>query len=82
MYAVNYCHGQQIAHRDLKPENFLFLKKNEFSLKVIDFGLSYRWKENMNKELKERNEKKLVGTVNFLIILVLLHRTLNPKSRL
>lgn len=63
LYAVNYCHLQKIAHRDLKPENFLFMNKEGLSLKVIDFGLSYQWKENMNKELKEKNEKKLIGTV-------------------
>ena len=40
------------------------MNENEFFLKVIDFGLSYEWKENMNKELKEKKDKKLIGTVN------------------
>lgn len=49
LYAINYCHLQKIAHRDLKPENFLFLSEDSLSLKLIDFGLSFEWKEDMNK---------------------------------
>ena len=46
--ALKYCHGQKIAHRDLKPENFLLLekpseKKQNLSLKLIDFGLAFKW---------------------------------------
>lgn len=52
LYAVKYCHVQKVAHRDLKPENFLLLDKNSFSLKLIDFGLSYQWKTSMREELK------------------------------
>ena len=41
MMAINYCHSNKICHRDLKPENLLFFSKEEDSvLKVIDFGLS------------------------------------------
>ena len=46
---INYCHCQKIAHRDLKPENFLFLGKKSMNLKIIDFGLSYRWTDSMKK---------------------------------
>jgi len=48
---ISYCHHQHIAHRDLKPENFLFLNKNSMNLKLIDFGLSYQWKDSMKKEI-------------------------------
>ncbi|KAK9673638.1 hypothetical protein RND81_12G180400 [Saponaria officinalis] len=38
---VQMCHSQGVMHRDLKPENFLFANKKEnSSLKAIDFGLS------------------------------------------
>lgn len=52
-----------IAHRDLKPENFLFLNSQSLDLKLIDFGLAYRWKNDMRAELAAKQEKKLVGTV-------------------
>ena len=45
--AVAYCHVNKIIHRDLKPENFLLHRKNDLtSIKLIDFGLSYKYKEN------------------------------------
>lgn len=44
-FAVHYLHSNHIMHRDLKPENFLFLNKSRDSpLKIIDFGLSCRFK--------------------------------------
>jgi len=57
MRAINYCHSNKICHRDLKPENFLFLTKKESSpLKVIDFGLSKVFGEDVmdiEKTVKE-----------------------------
>jgi calcium-dependent protein kinase len=42
--SLNYCHSQKVAHRDLKPENFLFSNKEKDSqIKLIDFGLSFRF---------------------------------------
>ena len=32
-------------------------------LKLIDFGLAFKWREDMRAELLARGEKKLVGTV-------------------
>jgi len=46
--AVFYMHENSMAHRDLKPENFLFVNKDPIEsavLKVIDFGLSCKFKE-------------------------------------
>ncbi|PFH36004.1 calcium-dependent protein kinase CDPK2A [Besnoitia besnoiti] len=44
--AVHYLHTNNIMHRDLKPENFLFLDPARDSpLKIIDFGLSCRFKK-------------------------------------
>ena len=65
---INYIHHRQIAHRDLKPENFLFLGKESLNLKMIDFGLAYRWEEDMLAEIRKKGEKKLVGTVNYLLL--------------
>ncbi len=47
MEGINYVHHKNIAHRDLKPENFLFLGKDSMNLKLIDFGLAYRWEQDM-----------------------------------
>lgn len=46
---LKYLHSQKICHRDLKPENFLMNSKKSMEIKLIDFGLSYRWNKDMNK---------------------------------
>lgn len=40
--AIKHIHDKNIAHRDLKPENIIFDSSdpNNFSIKLIDFGLS------------------------------------------
>lgn len=46
--AVFYMHRNLVCHRDLKPENFLFASKGPIDksvLKLIDFGLSTRFKQ-------------------------------------
>ena len=73
--AIKYCHGQNIAHRDLKPENFLLLDKPEsgFNLKLIDFGLSFKWINDMREEVYAAQKNKLVGTVKSFFNPGLLH---------
>lgn len=45
--ALQYCHSNGVVHRDLKPENFIMISpKDPFTLKIIDFGLS--WTFNVN----------------------------------
>jgi calcium-dependent protein kinase len=54
-------HNNKICHRDLKPENFLFLtKKKDSPLKVIDFGLSKVFGEDLfkiNEKVEEISKK-------------------------
>ena len=40
--AVSYLHAKDIIHRDLKPDNILFKDAGLDSVKIIDFGLSYK----------------------------------------
>jgi calcium-dependent protein kinase len=44
--AIHYCHEKGIVHRDLKPENLLLeSKKANSQLKIIDFGVSMKYKK-------------------------------------
>ena len=52
--AVTYIHAKNVVHRDLKPENFILYKPNDInSIKLIDFGLSRRFRkgEVMHEQL-------------------------------
>ena len=42
---IEYIHSKNIVHRDMKPENILLNKDN--LIKIIDFGLSNYYNENM-----------------------------------
>jgi calcium/calmodulin-dependent protein kinase I len=43
---VKYLHNKGIVHRDLKPENLLFEDETAKRLKLCDFGLAEKIKEN------------------------------------
>ena len=50
---LNYVHSQEIVHLDIKPQNNMLVDvKEEFKLKLIDFGLSIHLKPGM--KLKDR----------------------------
>lgn len=63
---LKYMHSQRVAHRDIKPENFLMSSKKTLELKLIDFGLSYEWKEDMRKELLAEGKNKIIGTSYYI----------------
>ena len=45
-----YLHSNEIVHRDIKPENIIICtnQNEKFDLKIIDFGLSERFKKKEN----------------------------------
>ena len=40
--------------------------KKSLEIKIIDFGLSYEWENNMNQELVQQKKNKLVGTSYYI----------------
>jgi calcium-dependent protein kinase len=64
---IKYCHENHVAHRDLKPENFLLVTNKSLDIMLIDFGLCYRWKDDMKKELsKKEGHGNLIGTAYYI----------------
>ena len=59
---VKYLHLQKICHRDLKAENFLFSRNDADEIMLIDFGLSFQWKNDMKQDLENAGMNKIVGT--------------------
>lgn len=59
--AVSYCHSKGVVHCDLKLENFVFeSRKAGAQMKLIDFGLSKKYKRN------GRPVNKVVGTAYYV----------------
>jgi calcium-dependent protein kinase len=40
--------------------------KKNLELKIIDFGLSYQWKQNMREELIVEKKNKMIGTSYYI----------------
>lgn len=40
--------------------------KKTLEMKIIDFGLSYEWKDNMRAELIAEKKNKLIGTSYYI----------------
>ena len=55
-----------VVHRDLKLENVLFYSKNDFRIKVIDFGSSELYNKNSDKNLTENLMIDTVGTAYYI----------------
>jgi calcium-dependent protein kinase len=62
---MKYCHENKTAHRDLKPENFMLIADKALDIMLIDFGLCYRWKDNMRTEAVKK-EGSLIGTAYYM----------------
>lgn len=56
---VNHVHSLNVCHRDLKPENFMLSHKGpNAEIKIIDFGMSIKFREN--------EMRSMVGTPFYL----------------
>ncbi|KAL7721393.1 hypothetical protein QTN25_001811 [Entamoeba marina] len=44
-----YLHSKGICHRDLKPENILLMSVDDFSIRLVDFGLAKQFKNDVLK---------------------------------
>lgn len=47
---IAYLHLKGVIHRDLKPENLL-LSETDGEIKLIDFGLSKKYVEDLNTKV-------------------------------
>lgn len=66
---LEHLHRCGFIHRDLKPENFLIgLRDNRHFIYMIDFGLTKRYKNQLNVHTKMITGKKLVGTARYASI--------------
>lgn len=63
---VRYLHAQRICHRDLKLENFMMENEASWEIRMIDFGLSFGWKQDMREEMKAKEERRLIGTCYYM----------------
>jgi calcium-dependent protein kinase len=58
LYALSYCHSQNIVHNDIKPDNFVFENDSETpKLKLIDFGIA-------NHDPSETDEEN-IGQIHY-----------------
>ena len=63
---IEWVHSNNIVYRDIKPENFLFGKKDNDVLYLIDFGLCRKYKSSTTgKHIKPKNLGKFTGTSRY-----------------
>ena len=45
----------------------MFLNKEDFNIKLVDFGLAFCWDEDLKTELRQKGlHKTMTGTVNYM----------------
>jgi len=77
MSCVKHIHTLGYLHRDLKPENFLFDKDN--NLKLVDFGLCKKFRNDDGSHIPLKTGKSIIGTPNFISLNI--HNGYEPSRR-
>lgn len=62
---IKELHDNGFIHRDIKPENILFENKDEYKIKLIDYGLTKKYLNSKNNHIEFKEGKNIVGTIKY-----------------
>ena len=66
---LEFVHSKFVVHRDIKPQNFVIGRNDPYTLYLIDFGLSRKYRSSRtHKHIKFNNLKLTYGSLRYLSI--------------
>ncbi|CAD8113440.1 unnamed protein product [Paramecium sonneborni] len=78
LFALQHIHERGVAHRDLKPDNIL-IDQNSLAIKIIDFGVSRRFKKYNGREFIDVDMWTRTGNVYYTAPEILIGGGYNEK---
>jgi len=63
---IKNVHNRGVIHRDIKPENILYSIDSYETIYLIDFGLSLCYCDSEGCHNKQKNNREIVGSINFI----------------